>query len=218
MNKYFYLLAAGLLLVYTGRAQVKKGESLLGGNLYFQKVDNNPVTPNNSNATTTIVAPSIGKAMADNLVVGVSPFYGYSKWVEADGSNPLYTLKQWSYGLTFFVRRYKDLGHNFSIFAEGDLSGDYSRQKGSYEGANSLFVDSKGYSASASLNGGIAYRLTRRWMVETGFRSLAYAAYTHSEEDGSITQGLQKYKSFHLGTNLNNALNNFSIGCRYMLN
>jgi len=217
MKKYFYLLAAGLLLFFTGRAQIKKGELLLGGNLGFQKQDNSPIEPNYSDVTFISVAPSIGKAIRDNLVAGVSLSYGYSKMVEADNYNPLYTLNLRNYGLSFFVRRYKDLGHNFSFFVEGALGGIYTRQKGSYEGAGFLYVDSKGYTINASLAGGIAYSLTRRWMVETGFQSLAYASYGHSRSNGT-SQGSQKYNSFGLGTNLNRALNNFTIGCRYILN
>ena len=216
MKKYFYLLTAGLLLFFTGRAQIKKGELLLGGNLGFQKQDNDPVAPNYSNATFTSVAPSFGKAIGDNLVAGVSLSYGYSKMVQSDGYNPLYTLNQRNYGLVFFIRRYMDLGHNFSLFVEGDLGGIYLRQKGSYEGTNGLYVNSKGYNISASLAAGITYRLTHRWMVETGFQNLGYAIYSHSKQEGS-SQSFQKYNGVSLGTNLNRALNNFTIGCRYVL-
>ena len=217
MKKYFYLLAAGLLLFFTGRAQIKKGEFLLGGNLGFQKQDNSPIEPNYSDATFISVGPSFGKAIRDNLVAGVSLRYGYSKMVQADNYNPLYTLNQRNYGLSLFVRRYKNLGHNFSLFVEGALGGTYIRQKGRYEGADFLYVDSKGYSIDASLAGGIAYTLTRRWMVETGLQSVAYASYGHSSSNGT-SQGFRKYNSFGLGTNLNRALNNFTIGCRYLLN
>jgi hypothetical protein len=136
--------------------------------------------------------------------------------VQADSYNPLYTLNYRVYGLSFFVRRYKDLGNSFSLFVEGALGGTYIPQKGRYEGADVLYVDSKGYSIDASLSGGIAYSLTRRWMVETGFQNLAYASYGHDKSNGA-SQVPEKYNSFGLGTNLNRALNNFTIGCRYIL-
>lgn len=217
MKKYFYLLAAGLLLFFAGRAQIKKGELLLGGNLGFQKQDNSPVAPNYSDATFISVVPSFGKAIRDNLVVGVNLTYGYTKLVQSDGFNPQYTLKYWNYGLVFFIRRYKDLGHNFSIFLEGDLGGGYILQKGSFEGSNGLYVDMKGYNISTGLSGGIAYNITHRWQVETGFRDLAYASYGHDKQNGSMPS-LRKDDGIMVGTNLNRALNNFSIGCRYILN
>ncbi|HVU57074.1 MAG TPA: hypothetical protein VHD83_18560 [Puia sp.] len=220
MKKYFYLLAAGLLLLCTGRAQIKKGESLLGGSVGFMRQDYNAISPGNGNATYVNVQPSFGKAIKDNLVVGVNLYYSYSKLVEPSDATPIYTVKQPGYGLGFFVRGYKDLGRSFSMFLEGDLGGMYSLAKGSYEGVNELSVDNKGYSINASLSAGIAYHITPRWMVETGFQNLAYINYGHTKYGGTITSvgGRQKESSFSLGTNLNKELNNFAIGCRYILN
>jgi len=216
MNKYFYLLAAGLLVLGTSRAQIKKGESWLGGYVSFQKVDNNPVAPNYGTATIAFVSPSFGKAIRDNLLLGVSLTYGTYKTVQPNDSYT-YTLKYSNYGVAFFLRRYKDLGRNFSLFLEGDLGGVYIPQKGSFEGSSGLYLDNKSYSINATLSGGIAYRIMHRWQLEAGFQSLAYAGFGHSREDGSVANN-RSLNSFNLGTNLNRALNNISIGCRYMLN
>jgi len=217
MNKYFYLLAASLLVFCTGRAQINKGDLLLGGALSFQQQNSDPVLPNNDNATIIGVIPSFGKAIQENLVVGVNFSYLYTKYGEADGVHPLYTARGANYRLTFFVRRYKDLGHNFSMFLEGDLGPGYSRGKGSYEGSSQLDVDGKSYSVYAGLSGGVAYRLNHRWMLETGFQDLAYANYGQSEYKGTGIAAPWKADYFALGTSLSKPLSNFVIGCRYIL-
>jgi len=214
-RKYFYLLTAGLLLFCTVRAQIKKGEWLLGGDLSFQKQDNNPVAVNYPHTTYVTMAPSIGKAIGDNLVAGVILSYGYTKLVQDDGFNPLYTLKTSDYGAGFFVRRYRDLGSNFSLFLEGKLQGGYSLQKGRYEGSNADYIDSKGYFIYASMSAGVAYRITHRLMLETGFQDLGYAYFGHVKYNAGVTE--KKGNAFLLGTNLNRALGNFGIGCRYVL-
>ncbi|HVV05148.1 MAG TPA: hypothetical protein VHC96_13045 [Puia sp.] len=218
MNKYFYLLATGLLLFCTCRAQIGKGELLLGGTVSFQKQDNNPITPNYPSSTVTTVAPSFGKAIRGNLLAGVNLSYGYSKMQTGDGVDPEYTLKEYEYGLTFFIRRYKDLGHNFSLFVEGDFGGSYSRQKGAFEGAGELNTDIKGYAITASLAAGVAYRITHRWVLETGFPNMVYMDYGHSRYGGSSYPEGLKSNGFYLVTNLNRALNYFAIGGRYVLN
>jgi hypothetical protein len=216
MNKYFYLLAASLLLFSTGRAQIKKGDWLLGGNLWFLKVDNDPVVASRSDATVRFISPSFGKAIGDNLVAGINLSFGYQKQVQQSANSPLYRDQYWNYYLAFFIRRYKDLGHNFSLFLEGDLGGAWGPEKGSFEGSNELYVDHSSYNISASLDGGLAYHLTHRWLLETGFQGLVYASYGQSWENGSI-QSFRKASGFRMWTNLNRALSNFSIGCRYVL-
>jgi hypothetical protein len=218
MKKYFYLLTAGLLIFCTGRAQIKKGQVLLGGGLSFTDLDSKPVVLNHSSNTFFNVSPSFGKAVKDNLVVGAGLTYGNYKWKENDGNNPVYTLKEDVYSLYFFARHYWDLKHGFSIFLEEDLRGTYSDQNGIYAGVDAKYVDEKSYQIGASLYGGLAYRMTRRCLLETGFQNLAYAHFAHSRNNGVSTGGEEiKYNTYTIGTNLSNAFGSFIIGCRYIL-
>lgn len=217
MNKYFFLLAAGLLLFCAGRAQINKGDLLLGGALSFQQQNSDPIIPNHDKETTIGVIPSFGKAIRENLVVGINFSYVYARYREANGFPPLYTARGENYRLSFFVRGYKDLGHNFSIFLEGDLGPGYSWGKGNYEGSSQLVEDSRSWGVFAGLSGGVAYRLTHRWMLETGFQNLAYANYGQSNYKGTGIAAPWKANYFALGTGLGQPLNNFIIGCRYML-
>lgn len=218
MNKYFYLLAAGLLLFCTGRAQINKGDLLLGGALSFQQQNSDPIIPNQDKATIIGVIPSFGKAVRENLVVGINFSFVYARYREANGSPPLYTARGANYRLSFFVRQYKDLGNNFSLFLEGDLGPGYGWGKSGYDGSNPLTVDNRSYGIYAGLSGGVAYRLTHRWMLETGFQNLAYANYGQSKYEGTGIAAPWKTDNFALGTSLGQPLNSFIIGCRYILN
>jgi hypothetical protein len=218
MTKYLYLLTAGMLMFCAARAQLKKGESILLVYLYIQQEDNNYSTSIPGKFTSFNLGPSFGVAVSDNLMVGGTFSYGYSKAVTTNGVDPSYTLNGRTYGPGFFIRRYREVSRKFSVFMEADLDALFTRQKGSYEGANSLIVDAKGYIIIGGLAAGIAYRLARHWWLETGFRNLLFTSYTHNKDDGTNSPDPQRYNTMTVGTNLNNALNNFVIGCRYILN
>jgi hypothetical protein len=216
MNKYFYLLAAGLLTLSVARAQIKKGDVLLDVGLGFSKQDPSPVTVNNGQSKGISVFPSFGKAVRDNLVVGVNLAYFHSRTSNLDGIDPLYTLNYNIYGFAFYVRRYKNLGHGFSIFSEGDLVWSHNDQKGVYEGAAAPRVDEKSFSVGASLSGGIAYNITPRWQLETRFRNLASVGYGHAKDDGTNAGG-RKTNSYSLGSILRNPVDNIVVDCIFIL-
>ncbi|MDO6433794.1 autotransporter domain-containing protein [Flavitalea sp. BT771] len=210
MKKHFYLLAAGLFTVCIANAQIKKGDILLGGNVNFNTSN---VKPDSyaSDQTFFAISPSIAKAVKDDLIVGLTLSYAHTR---TKGGTPSTISTIDSYGLGVFVRRYKSLGANFALFAEGNLSGAY-QQNNSYPDGAPKPPANKGYSINAGFYPGIAYFISRHVQVETGMQNLFYAQYGHSKlGDGADNV---KSNSFSLGTGLNKTLDNFVVGIKWII-
>jgi len=211
MQKHFYLLAAGLFTVCIANAQIKKGDILLGGNVNFSKSDVKPNYYGGSDQTSFNIYPSIARAVKDDLIVGLNLSYTH---LRSKAGNPATHSTGDSYGLGVFVRRYKNLGANFALFAEGDLSGSYGRSN-TYSDGGVKPPDSKGYSINAGFYPGLAYFISRHVQLETGMQNLASASYGHSKSGEGVSE--MKSNSFSLGTSLNKPLDNFVIGIKWII-
>jgi hypothetical protein len=214
MKKHFYLLLFFFAIVLCSQAQIKKGDILLGGNFGFSTSSSNPSNGKQSNFN---VSPHIGKAVQDNLVVGINLIYGHNS-----SSNMSYTSKGDFYGAGIFVRKYKYLGSGFSVFMEGGLGGTYNKQD-NINPTGYTSNKTKTYSINAHFDPGVAYAISKRVQVETGFQDLVTANYSHSKNtdyDISTPGNSSNYSSdsFSLGANLSSVLNNFIVGFRLLLN
>src|SRR5688500_14694907 len=109
MKRIQLLIASSLFIVSTANAQISKGSILLGGNLSFSSVKSEDgIKQPNLNLN---LSPSIGKAIKENLIVGVG--LGYSRYRNGPkGSEIEYSNK---YGGDLFVRKYYPLGRNFYL-------------------------------------------------------------------------------------------------------
>jgi len=210
MKKQFYLLAVGLFTACVGYAQVKKGDVLLGGSIGFSKQDVSPAQ-SGSDATSFSFFPSIGKAVRDDLVVGLNLGYVHSK---SKYGSPASITTQDNFSLGAYIRRYKNLGAGFALFAEGDLSLTYGLGKSYYEGGIKPPAD-KAYSIGAGFYPGIAYFLSRRVQIETGFQDLVNVRYAHTNSGGAPDD--YKSNGVSLNANLNKAFDNFVVGFKLLL-
>lgn len=221
MKKQLYLFAAALLLlcivfIPQARAQIKKGDILLGGGLSF---NTSSAGSANGKQTGIYLAPVVGKAIQDNLVLGLNLTYQHFR---SSGGYNDYSSTSDSYGAGIFLRRYKPLAGGFSAYIEGDLGGSYTRQDVHNPPGSGSSTKTRGYNINAHLDAGIAYAVTKRVQVETGFMGLVNTTYSHSRTDyfDSGTPGAVAHGSggtFNLGTNLNNALQNFIVGFRILI-
>jgi len=209
-KKHFYVLAAGLFTVCIANAQIKKGDVLLGGNVNFSTSNVKP-TGSGSDATSFAISPSIGKAVKDDLVVGLNLNYSHGR---SKYGSPATISTGDTYGLGVFVRKYKSLGANFALFAEGDLSGAY-QQSNSYPDGGTKPPANKGYSISAGFYPGLAYFISRHVQIETGMQNLAYASYVHTKTGDGASES--KSNSFNVGTGLSRTLDNFVVGIRWII-
>lgn len=213
MKKQLYLLTAGLLLVCLANAQIKKGDILLGGNVNFNSSTTDPTTNDYTNKTIGYgFSPSIGKAVHDDLVVGLNLIFTHNK--TKSGATPVGVGVQDTYGLGVFVRKYKVLGAGFALFGEGDLGGLYQTTNNYSEGSPKPPAN-KYYSINAGFYPGIAYFISRHVQLETGMRNLAYIQYGHSRSgSGTVTSST---KNFSAGTGFSQAFDNFVVGVTWIL-
>ena len=209
-KKQLYLLAASLFTVCIANAQIKKGDILLGGNFNFNKQDSKSGTYT-SDQTSFTISPSIARAVKDDLIVGLNLSYAHNR---SKSGSPAAVSTGDNYGLGIFVRKYKSLGANFALFAEGDLSGNYG-QSTNYQDGGPKPPANKGYSINAGFYPGLAYFIGRHVQLETGMQNLAYASYGHSKSGVSATEG--KSNSFSLGSSLSKTLDNFIIGIKWIM-
>jgi len=224
MKKQFYTLLACLSIVFLvpaqdASAQIKKGDVLLGGNVSFYRAKDD-ATDAGGSQTNINVFPSFGKAVKDNLVVGLTGVYLQYHWT-SNSSSPKSDNKTQSYGGGVFIRRYQYLGSGFSAFIQGDLNYLYTKQElRNPPGSNSSNLSIN--SINAGFDPGIAYAISKRVQVETGFQNLVYANYSHSKSSyfDSSTPAVQpglKSHAYSLGTNLSSALQNFIVGFRVLI-
>ncbi|HVW62122.1 MAG TPA: hypothetical protein VHC48_18860 [Puia sp.] len=217
MSMKFSFLTVGIFIASIANAQINKGTALLGGNIQFGTTSSKAGGASSTNKETDInIAPSLGVAVKNNLVIGGTLVYGYSNKKDDD---PSYgnSLKTNNYGAGFFVRRYKDIIPGIYVFAEGNLLGLYQRQKGTNNADPSTpYLDAKGYTITTGFYPGIAFNLGKKFMIEGGFQNLFFMQYAH----GSTKYGLNdtKQNQFLIGTGLNStALAGFTVGFRFLL-
>jgi hypothetical protein len=187
----FSLLFIGLL----SQAQISKGTILLGGDFGFGTSSDKsttdgttPVIPSTTTKNSQFsLYPSIGKAIKDNLVIGVDLGIGYS----SQNSNPSY--KENDYGFGVFMRNYKYLGSRFYFFVETTLGFSYSDYTQDDSTTYPNHEDSKSYGISLGLSPGLAFSLSRKWQLEAEFPSVLSAEYYYSKINYLyLPQGVQQ--------------------------
>jgi len=208
------MMTAGL------HAQIKKGAIFLGGQIGFStnKTNNEQTSPVNppydTKSTNFAFSPVFGKAVKDNLIVGADIKYVNNKY-QTDYPQDQKTN---SYGLGFFVRKYKDLGKGFYLFGQARAGASYNTQK--YYNTVTTVANSltKGYTIQLAIYPGIAYSVSSRLQLEAGFDNLGFLEFDHSRETFPPTAGSYAVTNgFSAGSSLS-SFSGFTIGFRYILN
>ncbi len=214
----FTYFCIAICIVCSVHAQIKKGAVLLGGELGFSTSTStrdqaNPAVQD-TKSTAVVFSPAIGKAVKENLVVGVDLSLSYSK------NQNIYSVEQkaYLYGAGFFVRRYKELGKGFYLFGQAWAGGYYNHQKDGDPSQPQSYTLNKGFTIQVGLYPGIAYSLSNKFQLETGFNNLAFVQFTHSDNTISPYTGEHTVlNGFSLGSSLSNAAA-LTIGFRYLIN
>src|SRR5213596_2595306 len=123
-TKFTLVLAVMLCAAVTTKAQVSKGNIVLGGNFSFTNTSSGSGSPN---STYFFVSPNLGKVYKENRIVGFNLNYGYNGNIDPD-------LRTSSYGAGIYLAQYRPLGKGFLIFLKESL--------------NAYFYHLKNYSSS----------------------------------------------------------------------
>jgi hypothetical protein len=213
MTKFTTLLISTLCIAFTANAQIIKGATLIGGQIFYYNSDVNYSTDQknqkNQNATFNI---SAGRALKENKIFGIdisySPvtihnFYNGSTFV-----NTAFNL----YSLGLFYRQYKKLAKDFYFFAETGGSYITSRQKNTDTlGVNLLIEKQSG--GQLTLTPGISYKIYKKIHLEILIPNIATIQYAITKDD-TPTENIRQ-KQFLFSTSLNsNPLNFLGVGFR----
>lgn len=212
MRKILLLAIPFCFIGILSKAQVTKGSVLLGGDIGFTsnkvEIENASISYTNKMSSFT-ATPVFGKAIKDNLVVGI--FAGATR-SKSDQVNYGYD-KSKGYNGGLFIRKYRSIGTSkFYLFLQGSAGGYYTESESYSRGSNN-YSSLKTMRYNLNVYPGLSFAVSKKFHLETGFSNLLYAEYSHENRyDGS--QRIND--AFALGTSLNN-LSNFYLGFRILL-
>ena len=225
--KSFYFLTFSVLLCSVARAQIAKGDIMLGGDIYYSNsgsssTSGTPTVTYANKYTDLGINPSYGKAIKDNLVLGVNITYNhYTNRDNSSNNSPEYNTSSNGFGAGVFIRQYKPLGNGFYLFGQAELDGAYSSGKLDDPTATNGYTkdDTKGYNFSLRLYPGIAYAINRRWQLETELAGFFAITYNHSKETSGYA-GQPDVNSNSHNFDVSSSLtggNSFVLGVRYWI-
>lgn len=201
----FKLLLSGIIFlisaVSTVNGQIKKGSTLLGGSIEFTTEKNDF---NDASTTSFNISPAVGKAIRDNLVVGVDLNF----YTRENRNNPNIRINDKVVGGGFFIRKYATLGKGFYIFGQGRIGGGYVNYQ-MHDNTNVSYTQ-KGYNLGLNVYPGVAYSLTNRFQLEAGMPGILNVNYSSLKNNGT------KNNTFSASTSLTK-LGGLSIGFRVLL-
>jgi hypothetical protein len=196
-------------LVVSTRAQINKDAIWLGGQVSFSQTNDKSLGSSTTNKTTGYsINPAMGKAVKDNLVVGISASYQHSKNKSGSTTNSNYN----SYGGGVFIRKYVPVISQLYLFGDARLFVNRGIEKG-YPGSG--YTKNKYWDISISASPGIAYAVSKSIQIESGVNSLFSARYQSRNSKQGFTEG--KYNSFAGGVLLDSN-SPIYIGFRFLIN
>ncbi|RAJ85720.1 outer membrane protein with beta-barrel domain [Chitinophaga dinghuensis] len=167
MKKLIVMAAVALFGTQVAKAQISKGDILLGGNVNVATHSDKVKDADKKNTNTSFgISPKVGYALNSNWVLGVfaDTDFGFNK-----DKNDVKT-KTLSIAPGIFVRNYHMLGQSkFAFYAEANAS---------YGFGNTKVADNKITSFNSfnvNVAPGITYFVTKHFMVEGQFGNIGYA-------------------------------------------
>ena len=204
-------LFAILLACLTASAQeseenlvIEKGLLSLTGSASINFRSNESEGTNNNteiNATSITIAPHLGYLVKDNLQVGLGLRYVHNKnesTLLSPVTNNITYITNNSIGATPYIRFYKGIGKQLSLYVQGEMS--YDRIWTNTDDPNNSGNESKGYNIFLGIRPGITYFIGKKWALESSIWALGYSFYRTKYEDGRSS----KSDSFNLNLDASN--------------
>ncbi|MBC9933714.1 outer membrane beta-barrel protein [Chitinophaga qingshengii] len=201
MKKLIVMAAVVLFGTQVAKAQLSKGDVILGGNVNVKTTSAKVKDTDNKTTNTSFgVSPKVGYALNSNWVIGVfaETQFGNKKVTTATGDVKTKTLD-----ITpgVFVRNYHMIGQSkFAFFAEANAGYGFGNTKvegdktESYTGFN------------VNVLPGITYFVTKHFMIEGAFGGLGYTYAQHKAEGTGVKTNVSDFdfnftKQLNLGVN-----------------
>lgn len=178
--KRIILLTTVSLFTLLSQAQITKGSVLLGGGIFLSDMKSDDPAYYHNNRLQWGIAPSVGKAVKENLIYGIT--LSYNNWKDRD---PNYSGKQINdnYGGGLFLRKYLPLGKGFYLFGEPGLDFFYGKHT-IYQNETDYSV-TKNWNVYLNFDPGISYAVSRKFHLEAGLGNLVSISYGRSKTEYS---------------------------------
>lgn len=201
MKKMIVLAVVGLFGTQFAKAQVAKGDFLVGGSVGIRTTTDKPDDSNDEvkgTISTFRISPKVGYALSDKWMVGVfadTEFTTDKDETNAGSSKSTYNMIVPG----VFVRNYHNIGSSkFAFFGEANVGYGFGQSKNE---------DTKIYSYNsivANIQPGISYFVTKCFVIEGVFGGLNYTNETTELEATRVksktsTFDFQFTKQFQLG-------------------
>jgi hypothetical protein len=212
MRKKILLLVISSVLLTSIFGQISKGTLLLGGD-FSASTSKQKFGTNESKNSGITFSPLAGKAVKDNLFIGIYASLGYGK----SENTPVFSkASSNSYGAGLFVRKYGVIKNNLYGFLQGNLGFNYAKSSNEQTGFSS---ENKQSAAGINISPGLSYKISKKIHLEAGLRDLAVFVYgktkTTNNNSGVITAS--ESSGLSVSGNLNNLTSSLFVGFRLLL-
>ncbi|NSL89690.1 outer membrane beta-barrel protein [Chitinophaga solisilvae] len=197
MKKLIVLAAVALFGTQVAKAQLSKGNVILGGQVNVNTESTKVKGSDNKTTSTSFgISPKVGLALNQNWVVGV---FANTQF----GSKKVNDVKFKSLDITpgIFVRNYHMIGESkFAFFAEANAGYTFGNEKT----AGTKTDTHNGF--SVNVLPGITYFVTKHFMIEGAFGGLGYSYLQNKNEATKVKTNVSSFdfnftKQFNLGVN-----------------
>ncbi|AWO01263.1 hypothetical protein DLD77_05945 [Chitinophaga alhagiae] len=178
MKKMIVMAVLGLVGTQFAKAQVQKGDFLVGGNVGVTSTTPDKVDGSDDKTTTTTfnISPKVGYALSDKWMVGVFVDAGFANIKDVDAGTTT-KIKSHLIAPGIFVRNYHMLGESkVAIFGEANVSYGFGSVKADDTKTASLNT------LEANVLPGITYFVTKRFMLEGVFGGITYRTETEKAQ------------------------------------
>lgn len=200
MKKMIVLAVMGLFGTQFAKAQVAKGDILVGGNVGFTTGSVKPNDAIDDKTTTTdfSISPKVGYALSDTWMIGVFARTSFStEKEETAGVEDKFNSNMITPGV--FVRHYHVIGGSkFAFFGEANVGYGFGQTK--QDGTKLASISG----IEANIQPGISYFVTKCFVIEGVFGGLNYMNSTIEAEGTDIKSKTSAFdfqftKQFNLG-------------------
>ncbi len=211
MRKLYSILLAFLFASTFVHAQIKKGSTLLGGDIGGNTQKTQTGNQEALRQWGISLSPVYGMAIKDNLILGGDLTFAYSEY-DNIGSEQRINV----YGGGVFLRKYKSIGNSgFYIFLQGRAGYRYLQSE--VEAGTVVTDRVKNHSVNLSVYPGLSYALSRKLHLESGFNNLlSLNYYTEKRTTAGIPVIVNRNSGFNISSSLNN-VSNLYLGFRVIL-
>jgi hypothetical protein len=215
-----------ILFAINANAQIKKGTTLLGGQIAANSGKSNVVTqtlpaPSTQNNTqkSSVVGINIGTAFKENKVVGLNFITTINKDETDFSSINTSTNKSNQYEIGLFYRQYKKLAKDFYFFGQADVAAIFGN--GTRTTTPSSFTQtSKNTGGRFYVSTGVGYAVLKKLHVEISLPNIVGLQFTNSKVTTNPPNARtedSKQLSFNSALTTNNAIGNLAVGFRLIL-